>query len=550
MRHRSERAFLVAFLVSFTAGQLRAGAYFQIGGNPIRWNQNRLLLKVPRTVHLSAGSPSGVHGSETAAQVHAAVWEAAKAWNRAEGATIKIDLELTDETQIGGSSNLVTFTDARPFDSGQCDPGTYLACALLSYTPDGAPVGVNIAFNPYKQHSSTGIAGTHDIGSVVLHELGHALGLDHSPIIDSIMNAKLEQEPLAGAPADFALRTLSRDDVRTLEAAYPKERQALIEGSVRRNMTPVSAAHVFAIDGDGHPEIGTLTGPDGRFSLPVGPGEYRLVAEPLDGPVDNRDLQSLRSVEATSFPTMFWSATGAESPDGDLIVIEAGEIRGGIDFALAEGKAKVNAETIGLVQNGSYWGFPRVTVARGGSYTLGLTRSAPYDSPAVSFPLSKVELDGAANSPSSVPQLVRQKVKLPADMPCGSYVVRYATGAGVSVLAGGLRVVANPLVELAGFANQTLVTGRTFVIRGQDLACRFFAAEPAYEGAPWPTQLDGVSVKVGARFARVLSVAPDQIVAEVPDGVSGPSAELAVLTGTGMQSPPVSVRVEPAPAKE
>ena len=162
--------------------------------------------------------------------------------------------------------------------------------------------------------------GAYDLESLLIHELGHWMGLDHSAVIRAIMF------PFAPPPGQFlGLRPtvsvpdgpLADDDRTGIRAQYPDPNDTLNVGAIRGRIVPANpfalaqfaapspgspvtgmvGAHVVAVDADtGSVIAGTLGGwscnvespPtqfDGSFvleRLPVG-HSYNLYAEPLVG---------------------------------------------------------------------------------------------------------------------------------------------------------------------------------------------------------------------------------------------------------------------------
>jgi len=162
--------------------------------------------------------------------------------------------------------------------------------------------------------------GAYDLESLVIHELGHWMGLDHSAVIRAIMI------PFAPPPGQFlGLRPtgsapdgpLADDDRTGIRSQYPDPNDTLNVGAIRGRIVPANpfalaqfavsspgapvtgmvGAHVVAVDADtGAVIVGTLGGwsctaaspPtqfDGSFDLerlPLG-HSYNLYAEPLVG---------------------------------------------------------------------------------------------------------------------------------------------------------------------------------------------------------------------------------------------------------------------------
>lgn len=507
------------------------GVALRLQGNGVRWRDPHLRLLISRTVHTPAGD-LGVDRRDTVAGVHATIVDAIQQWVRAGEGAVSIDVELTDEQLISPHRNLVTFTDPTPFENGTCNKDVMVACAVLNFDPvTGEMLTASIVFNPYKRHSALGLSHTNDIGLVMLHEVGHILGLDHTPLPDAAMSATAEMEAPGGGGAHYARRLLSADDALTLRSIYGGATGlSRLRGAVRQRGQAVSNAHVMAMDAGGSAVWSALTNESGHYDVLVPPGEYRLIAEPPDSPA---------GVAGPSFPTVFWTAAGGDAREGELLATTEGETREGIDFDLPDAPV-LNLTHIGLRANGRYLGYPRTVVARGRSYDLGMGRSPAGIPGSVRIVGGGIETVGEPVLPASGPGFIFQKIHVTAGARLGAYTAQFLTQEAGAVMAGAVRVAPNPQIEKVlpaeGEAGQPFAPGQRIVLSGTDLAAAAAEGERWTEDAPLPTQLAGTSVLVGDVYAQLLSVHPERIELLVPAIGGGGNASIRVLTGIGVES--------------
>ena len=183
-----------------------------------------------------------------------AVRAAFDAWEAVASADFEFDFRGTTSLRGVGKDdvNLITFAD----DSGLLG-STTLAATFSFFGRSGGELRFeesDIAFNPNHAFTSSGEPGRFDIQSVLTHEVGHMLGLDHSGLISSVM------APFASTDqADQ--RVLAYDDIAGITQIYPAsgaQEVGSIEGRVLVNGVDVFGAHVVAIDSNGTPLVGWL----------------------------------------------------------------------------------------------------------------------------------------------------------------------------------------------------------------------------------------------------------------------------------------------------
>jgi hypothetical protein len=165
-----------------------------------------------------------------------ATWEGARCGTDAAPPSIRISPAFgpaqcahPEYNPGAGNANLIVFRDRSWPYTGK---GHELAATSLTFDDDGAIYDADVEINaigrlslPMSEDVQAEelrvfgiIPDQHDLLSIMTHEAGHFLGLDHSREENSIMQAEL-------GPGEIRTQ-LSADDVAAICAVYPPERAA------------------------------------------------------------------------------------------------------------------------------------------------------------------------------------------------------------------------------------------------------------------------------------------------------------------------------------
>lgn len=147
----------------------------------------------------------------------------------------------------------------------------------------------------------------------MVHEFGHALGLQHS-LTSSVMSTEVTRATTKAQP-------LAADDIAGLSVLYPVQGTSTgsIQGRVTLGGTGVNLASVVVISADGL-AISALTHPDGTYRIDGLPtGSYYIYAHPLPPAISGEafpaginpptDLTNSQIPVSSSFETVFFPGT-------------------------------------------------------------------------------------------------------------------------------------------------------------------------------------------------------------------------------------------------
>jgi hypothetical protein len=163
------------------------------------------------------------------------------------------------------------------------DPENAAATTRVFYNKRGMITEADIVLNPYLQFSTDGTLGTFDLESTLTHEIGHLLGLSHSSVFGSTMNANYGKNGVFGLQ-NFTSRTLTADDIAAARALYGprgenEECCGVIEGRISVAARIQRNYDLWVEDANGRVQAHT-TSADGEFRFAgLNSGKYRVFAQ-------------------------------------------------------------------------------------------------------------------------------------------------------------------------------------------------------------------------------------------------------------------------------
>jgi hypothetical protein len=499
------------------------------------------------------GSPEIANGSE-----FAAVQSGFQTWQSVPTASVSVQYMGTTPIPTVGLDgfNVITFVD----DTVPLGSDTIAATFSFFETDATGSLVIqeaDIALGTSIDFSTSADSAKYDIQSVVTHEAGHFLGLDHAALLSSVMTP-------FGAAGQLDQRTLTYDDMAGISELYPNlsaiASLGAISGTILSGQTPVFGAHVVALDANGTPLVSAVSNPDGTFQILFLPaGSYRIYAEPLDGPVTEQNIGGTSSSFYFNLNTGFGTTYAGDVSDLSAalpVQVFAGRSTAGVAIHV------LSATALNLTVPGNF--APRIPLGSQGTLTVGGTSIVSGDSFSVSgagLTFGSPTYGGqiASNAPTSA----RISLSIATNAATGPKNIAVTRTGASSVLSGGIVITNLPPANIRVSPSSGSTDGGTITsISGQNFAAGahvYFggvaasnvqvtnstliqATAPPNSGGPMNVVVVNGDGTWGVQSGAFTYVAqPPQITSVSP--LIGPTGTIVTITGTHFSARSSDVQV-------
>jgi uncharacterized protein (TIGR03437 family) len=513
-------------------------------GKPIFWN-----LTNPMTPEVVGGRivyNINAAGSDDLpfSQLESAIVSSFQAWEATPTSAIAFTRgPNTTSTTSGNDNQLQLFwLENSTTTSDGLNVAGALAITRLTNIASGPRTGeiidASIVFNGNQFHWAVdGRNGAVDISEVATHEIGHAIGLNHTPIGGATMF------PRTGFGRTRS-RTLATDDAIAASVVYPAPGFLSSTGAIQGLVTDTTGAaifgaHVVVVDVNGNTISGALSQPDGGYSIQgLPPGNYSVYAEALDavsGAFFSRsDLPQFFSNAAIDFQT-----TG----DFPAQVIASGATQ--LNIAVLRGAPGFDAWDVFDAASGGFLTIATAAAQGQNNVTIGVAgpglpqSGSPLNvrGPGITILRTYFRTTG-----DGLPAVLAD-VNISPGAPIGMRDIIVSNGAQRTVMTGAIEIVPGSAETLpvttvgaASFANN---------VAPESIASAFgtsLGVETAVTPLnPPPTSLGGTQVRVrdgsGAeRLSPIFFVSPNQVNYQIPPGTQTGNMTVTITNANSVVS--------------
>lgn len=286
--------------------------------------------------YVSSVGPAVLAPGDSLTSVISQIHLAGEAWDRVPASALRVGFGgvTPPETPQTTPGIDIIFDEIPP---GLIALGGPTSRAEMAVTDAGAFVPITRSVVILNRDLSGQSSSSEGFFMTVVHELGHALGLQHT-LTSSVMSTSITRATTKGAP-------LADDDIAAISLLYPAagfaEKTGTIQGRVVLGDQGVNLASVVAVSPQG-PAVSALTNPDGTYEIRgIPPANYYVYVHPLPPPVYGevspanivlpRDPTGEPIQAGPYFETQFYPGV-KRAEIATSLTVEAGKQKENIDF--------------------------------------------------------------------------------------------------------------------------------------------------------------------------------------------------------------------------
>lgn len=471
------------------------------------------------TIFVSDAGPKKLSTYDSLPSVLTQVGQAAQVWNGVSTSALRVTFGgmYADGTAGATPGGEVVFDDEVP--PGLLAITTHTAANVAVTGPDGPffPIIRSVMHFRSDLTLAPGPSYTEGFYLTVVHEMGHALGLQHT-FTSSVMSTAVTRATAELAPLD-------EDDIAAISVLYPRNFGAntgSVTGTVTVGGAGVHMASVVALRPGGS-AVSALTNPDGTYRIDgVPPGSYFVYVQPLP-PTANitapQDINGNPVAPGSPFDGVFYP-NASEPGKATVVSVQGGASTDGINFAVNH----KGAVPIYDVSTYSFFGqdaaHPAYVNSVAGAATIAAAGVGLGANGHVATGLGASILGGAFLAPGGVRAYGTTPTYLALDLmfglisPAGPQHIVLSQGGNVYVLPAGLKLTKSDPPSINAIS--TDATGNV-VVAGANFASD---SQVYFDGLPVATTI------VDASHATVVP----------PPGVGGQTAVVTVFNTDGQNS--------------